>query len=668
MINSCKGQRSLRFRNKYLALIIAMLLFFNAKATNYFVSNAGSDANSGTSSGASWKTISKVNSFSFLPGDIISFNKGDVWNEKFIPSSSGTLANPIIVNSYGSGAMPIITGFQTLGGFTNISGNIWQTTATNSVPYENTVMIAGILRAKGRTPNTGYLTFTGHSGNTQITGSLSGTPNYTGAECVVRTSPWVTDVEQITSQSGGVINFSPGLTYVPTGLGTNGYFIQNVISALDLSGEWCQDSTTKLFTCYSVGSPTVLISTIDTLVEIHGHDYITFDGLDLRGANRVLIDCDTANHVTIQNNSIHDCGANAIAGIKSTRVIVQNDSIYNCLSGAVYLRQYDPYTPMVNVCDSALVDGNYIKNIAIYPGMGLSDNGRYMAVYVVGAAPSITNNRVDSVGYIPLILNGLNGLVYHNYVTNFCFIKEDGGGIYSGIGAYFTAGYDDGTIIRSNIVSGGLGVGAGTTLASQAVGIYGDATPRFLTIDSNTVSNTTLTSCFLYNSNNIKVKDNTFVDSVGVGGIWVTQASSALNFKRNVCYSQSSTQPILNITISNLTFSIDTNYYLRPTLETGKIKMVSTTYDLPVWVANTSYDAHTASTPTGITSALPLFITNPTLSPVVTPLTGNYIDAKGVSYSGSITIQPYQSALLFAAQQYVPTGATRTKGTKNISL
>ncbi len=44
---------------------------------NYYVSNGGSDTNSGTSTSASWKTIGKVNSHAFKPGDRILFMGGE---------------------------------------------------------------------------------------------------------------------------------------------------------------------------------------------------------------------------------------------------------------------------------------------------------------------------------------------------------------------------------------------------------------------------------------------------------------------------------------------------------------------------------------------------------------------------------------------------------------
>jgi hypothetical protein len=82
-----------------------------ARATTYFVAAAGSDSNSGTSSGAPWQTIAKVNGFTFSPGDSILFNRGDAWyGTSLLAPSSGSSGSPITFGAYGSGANPIVKG------------------------------------------------------------------------------------------------------------------------------------------------------------------------------------------------------------------------------------------------------------------------------------------------------------------------------------------------------------------------------------------------------------------------------------------------------------------------------------------------------------------------------------------------------------------------------
>ena len=99
-----------RFSKRTLLFLLIVHLSILSFATNYYVSNAGNDSNNGLTTTQSWKTLGKVNSFTFKAGDKILFNKGNTWAEALTIPSSGTSGSPIVFSSYGSGAMPIITG------------------------------------------------------------------------------------------------------------------------------------------------------------------------------------------------------------------------------------------------------------------------------------------------------------------------------------------------------------------------------------------------------------------------------------------------------------------------------------------------------------------------------------------------------------------------------
>ena len=88
--------------------------------TTYYVANAGSDSNNGTSTGTAWQTISKVNSFGQVPGDTIRFNGGDTFSGNLTLSTSGTFGSPITINSYGTGKAIISCGTGTGIAATNV--------------------------------------------------------------------------------------------------------------------------------------------------------------------------------------------------------------------------------------------------------------------------------------------------------------------------------------------------------------------------------------------------------------------------------------------------------------------------------------------------------------------------------------------------------------------
>jgi hypothetical protein len=95
-----------------LGLLLSPRLFsntFRVAAANqtYYVSNAGSDNNLGTSESSSWQSAQKVGSASLQPGDKVLFKRGDTWTGALTISKSGVQDNPIIIGAYGSGDKPV---------------------------------------------------------------------------------------------------------------------------------------------------------------------------------------------------------------------------------------------------------------------------------------------------------------------------------------------------------------------------------------------------------------------------------------------------------------------------------------------------------------------------------------------------------------------------------
>ncbi|MDX3638775.1 RICIN domain-containing protein [Streptomyces sp. MB09-02B] len=98
-----------------LAVVLASIVLIPAQrayaaGSTYYVSETGSDSNSGTSTSAPWRSLSKVNSTTFQPGDTIRFEAGDSWTGQLWPKGSGVDGAPISIDSYGAGAKPKIAG------------------------------------------------------------------------------------------------------------------------------------------------------------------------------------------------------------------------------------------------------------------------------------------------------------------------------------------------------------------------------------------------------------------------------------------------------------------------------------------------------------------------------------------------------------------------------
>jgi hypothetical protein len=122
-----------------------------AHATDYYVDcNYGSNANDnpGTSPQQAWRTLLKIGTSSFLPGDTINLLRDCTWNETLTPPSSGT--NPLTggalikIDSYGNGQPPHLTGYLPIAArwWTQVgSTNVWSATL-----YSGTSGLANVLQ------------------------------------------------------------------------------------------------------------------------------------------------------------------------------------------------------------------------------------------------------------------------------------------------------------------------------------------------------------------------------------------------------------------------------------------------------------------------------------------------------------------------------------------
>jgi|GEM_PF-811797 len=115
-----RGQRSL------ICLLLAMVLLVGggmpglhtqmaeaeeSVGTVYYIDAlGGDDAHPGTSEGAAWKSLNKVNATTFMPGDTIRFKAGGVWKGTLHPKGSGAEGSPIAIDRYGEGPKPLIAG------------------------------------------------------------------------------------------------------------------------------------------------------------------------------------------------------------------------------------------------------------------------------------------------------------------------------------------------------------------------------------------------------------------------------------------------------------------------------------------------------------------------------------------------------------------------------
>jgi hypothetical protein len=76
----------------------------------YLNSMSGNDAYPGTSADSAWKSLDRVNTFIFSPGDSLLLACGSGWTGQLKPGGSGTEELPITLGARGTGPRPVIDG------------------------------------------------------------------------------------------------------------------------------------------------------------------------------------------------------------------------------------------------------------------------------------------------------------------------------------------------------------------------------------------------------------------------------------------------------------------------------------------------------------------------------------------------------------------------------
>jgi hypothetical protein len=646
-----------------MRLLILILLFpLFTSGADYYFANAGNDANPGTQLSPK-QHLSAADVLLQTAGTRIFLNRGDVFigNLHFNANSGSLLA-------YGSGANPIITGFIQLTSWTSRGSNLYQAYCPTCQAITSVVQFNNYDQPMGRFPDTtaingGYLTYTSPTSTSIVADVTDPTTNWAGATIVVRVNNFSMDPATITSESGGVINFTPALVGVPiTGYG---YFIQNDIRTLSTVGEWFwKSSVDSLIMDFAGTTPSanqVSVSSGDTLISI-GASNIKIDGVDLKGCNKFLVAFTSASsNDTIRNDTLSYAGIDAINIPNASATIVKDCSfdhinflnIHNNGITAVYPAEID----------STQITDNSFTNMAIIPGAGLGGNAYYVAITHYGNRDSILRNTFYNIGGVCCqIFGGDNNCYRYNYFHHFNTILCDAGAIYASV--------HDGlpNYILDNICIDGVGQHSGTTLPANtySTGIYLDNGAQNWDVERNTAAYCSYNGLFDHFTKNCIELNNTCFKNTGSQFYFQEDNSGTIMrgniFKYNKLISGDSSSLIIAYYIAsnndlNLIGTLDSNILTRPVRKTTPFKNNGgggSVFNLQKWQSLTGQDAHSKDLPTAINNdSQMLLFYNATMLPSVVSLPQGYCDATGLPYApGNFTLQPFQSLVLIQLPIY----------------
>jgi len=571
-------------------------------ATVYYISATGNDLSTGTSPSEPWQTITKMNTVvpSLLPGDQILFKKGDTFYGNLIISKSGTLGNEIIIGSYGSGNLPIITGRKIITGWTLFSGNVYRAPVTDSVYM---LYCSKKLMTIARFPNTGFLKVNSNSGNSAIySNSLTQSAGYwNGANIRIRTANWSYETKVVSNFSGGVVTYNSPTQYTATA--NYGFYFDNKSNLLDVENEWFRNYSDGYVYLYAPGGVNPNGITVEGMVVREGikinqnRHFIKIRDIEFDCFANMGVFVFTSNNITV-TDCIFKRTLNNGVGINGQNIIMNNNYFEDNINNAMY---------------GLLINGGEMKNnvfkrTGLHPGYGSNGRG-YMGMELhVAQNIIVESNTFDSTGYSAITV-GKNAIVRKNYVNNSLLYLNDGAGI--------DISDADTMIIQENVVLNTEGnVESSGNPSRYGSGIYINAAAfKNSVIENNTSANNTYCGIYFDHKNNPvnnRITGNVLYNNQTMQML-LADYSAGVNIpvyntiiKNNTFYSLSASQPCLVLRTYtgsgyNVYGTFDSNYYCSPYTDYSiqKTKFTSpfteNIYSLQNWQNNSGNDLNSKS-------------------------------------------------------------------------
>lgn len=334
----------------FLSFIFLITLF--PQTTYYVSSSQGNDSNSGTSENSPWKTITKVNSSNFNPGDNILFKRGDKWaGSELVIKNSGNSENRIIFSAYGNGKKPILTLKAEINKTWNqFNSEVWYITAPiQAIPIER-MWFNDLEKEQAK--------------------SLTG-DNWDGTFGICPEHPFYH-------------NASEGRLYVYSISNPGTYY-----STIEYQGGLLDEKI------------------VEHTVQLIDADYVTLDGLDIQGGGYGALGLAGSDYSIIKNCNIGKYSGRAGIFANSSRISkLANDQtsdygeISNCIIDSDWnytLKFYTSLTPYGILigfgASNWKISGNYIKDwwFGVYSGTGVGLAGSYYH--------EISNNEITAPNF-----------------------------------------------------------------------------------------------------------------------------------------------------------------------------------------------------------------------------------------------------------------------------
>ncbi|MFC1766395.1 right-handed parallel beta-helix repeat-containing protein [Planctomycetota bacterium] len=458
-------------------------------ATAFYVSRAGNDSWDGTATEykggttGPWKTLGKVNQqMAMLEGRTVLFRCGDQFE--------GMLeikGNNCKFGAYGEGERPVLSGARFLeGDWIPVDGqtNVYKQALSSDIAEVTLLLRENKSLPLGRTPNGDLMTndafydFSTRTMTSVTDPELTDAEELAGAEIVLRKNVWTYAAYQISSIEGTTVNFYNNQRATAKkgdeNLEEAGYFFQRHVKTLDVDGEWFYDEKNHILYIYSdtqPGSKSFQYSVNPVVININKAMDIALEGLRIEMAASAGIKVAGSQKIEIKDCEIALCGQTGIS-VEASTAHIEGNTVSDCLSAGIRTARKG----------RVVVTRNNVTNIGLIAGRGTGRNG----IYLLGGNSEASYNRISNVGYLGIQhLNGRNH-VYRNVIDHYNLVTFDGGAIY-------THSNQTGSVLEENIIMNGMPnyVGLGKTIISMeepfSTGIQMDRGTRNLIVRNNTI-------------------------------------------------------------------------------------------------------------------------------------------------------------------------------------
>jgi parallel beta-helix repeat protein len=433
-----------------------------------------------------------------------------------IKTGNYRLSEPLTFNAADSnitwaaapGEHPVISGGKVIDAWKKVRGNIWSARAAGDF---HQLFINGRRAQRARSPNYGYYRIDGPSSqNKPFLLKYRGNEIHKSWEAqgdveVIALLAWaeirmpITQVDEATHTATLAGDPRPSNKEVDAR-----YWIENAPDALDAPGEWYFDKKAGTVSYWplpgeDLSHDEVVAPAIDHLVLIDGASNLTFRGLNFRHADWSIgpkgyadtqaaiqapsaIEASGADHLAIEDCSFSELGGYAIylgRGAKHGRIVANR--IFDMGAGGIKIGETVTRTEAADQNYAHVISDNQIHNIGlVYPAA--------IGVWVAQSSRNtISHNDIHDLFYTAISVGWTWGYApnqcNHN-IIEFNHLYNIGKGVLSDMGAIYTLGVQEGTVIRNNLIHDV------TSFTYGGWGIYPDEGSSNLVIENNIVYRT----------------------------------------------------------------------------------------------------------------------------------------------------------------------------------